>query len=133
MQRALEEAGFAVLHSANPLQLEVTLRASSFAYAQQALVVAATTIALPCAYAASALGRQRLRSDLPWLRLLLTCEFGAVVRVPPELPYCIAVGLLEKPFDLALLQGIAYRCRTTIEGPSLGVSVPSSRPPHSQR
>lgn len=129
MQRTIEAAGFDVLHSANPLQLEVTLRASSFAGAHQALVVAATSLSLPCAHAISTLGRERLRADLPWLRVLLTCEFGAAAAVPPELPYCVAVGLLEKPFDLAILQGMAYRCRTTIEGPNMGVSVPSSRPP----
>lgn len=47
-------------------------------------------------------------------QVLMTCEFGTIKSCPrPEFSDCTSVGLLEKPFDFALLQGIAYRCRTT--------------------
>jgi hypothetical protein len=117
MRRTIEAAGFWVLESANGQQLDVALRTTLFAGAPRVLVVVSATLLDEHGDALSRLGKQRASTALSPPHVILTCEFGALVETPPgDLSGCISAGILEKPFDFGLLQGIAYRCRTLAAG-----------------
>lgn len=113
MRRTIEGAGFMVLESGNAQQFEVALRTSLFVTAPRALLVVSASLIEKARNVLSTLGRQRAASGLSLPHVILTCEFGALADAPRgDLSGCIQAGTLEKPFDFALLQGIAYRCRT---------------------
>ena len=117
MRRTVETAGFWVLESANVQQLDVALRTPLFATAPRALLVVSVTLLDEHGDALSRLGKQRAATRLSPPHVLLTCEFGALGETPQgDLSGCIFAGMLEKPFDFGLLQGIAYRCRTLAAG-----------------
>jgi hypothetical protein len=117
MRRTVETAGFWVLESANVQQLDVALRTPFFATAPRALLVVSATLLDEHRDVLSRLGRQRASTDLLPPHVILTCEFGALAETSPgDLCGCIPAGVLEKPFDFGLLQGIAYRCRTLPAG-----------------
>lgn len=117
MRRTIEAVGFWVLESANGQQLDVALRTPLFATAPRALVVLSATLLDEHGDVLSRLGKQRASAGLSSPHVILTCEFGALAETPPsELSGCISAGMLEKPFDFGLLQGIAYRCRTLAAG-----------------
>ncbi len=117
MRRTIEAAGFWVLESANGQQLEVALRTPFFATAPRALVVVSATLLDEHGDVLSRLGKHRASAGLSPPHVILTCEFGALAEMPPgDLSGCIPAGVLEKPFDFGLLQGIAYRCRTLAAG-----------------
>jgi len=106
-----------VLESANAQQLEVALRTTLFATAPRALLVVSATLVDKARDVLSSLGKQRESAGLSLPHVILTCEFGALAEAPRgNLSGCIPAGMLEKPFDFALLQGIAYRCRTFPDG-----------------
>lgn len=113
MRRTIEGAGFMVLESGTAQQLEVALRTSLFATAPRALLVVSASLLDKARDALSTLGKQRAALEFSPPHVILTCEFGALAETPRcDLSGCIPAGMLEKPFDFALLQGIAYRCRT---------------------
>lgn len=113
MRRTIEGAGFMVLESANAPQLEVALRMRLFATAPRALLVVSATLIDKARDVLSSLSKQRASAGFSLPHVVLTCEFGALAETPPDdLSGCFPAGMLEKPFDFALLQGIAYRCRT---------------------
>ena len=117
MRRTVETAGFLVLESANVQQLDVALRTPLFATAPRTLLVVSATLLDEHRDALARLGKQRASAGLSPPHVVLTCEFGALVETPPgDLSGCIPAGVLEKPFDFGLLQGIAYRCRTLAAG-----------------
>jgi hypothetical protein len=113
MRRAIEDAGFMVLESENAQQLEVALRTSLFATVPRALLVISASLIDKARDSLLTLGKQRAALAFSPPHLILTYEFGALAEGSPSDPFgCIPAATLEKPFDLALLQGIAYRCRT---------------------
>lgn len=113
MRRTLEQVGYAVVQSSNSLELDAALRARAGRSTPCVLLVVSGTLALASREVIDALADHRVEAGLPPPYVLLTCEFGTLnTCIRPELPRCVAVGLLEKPFDFGLLQGIAYRCRT---------------------
>jgi hypothetical protein len=117
MRRAIEGAGFLVLESATAQQLEVALRTRLFAAAPRALLVVSATLVVTAGHLLSSLCRQRVAGNLSLPHVVLTCEFGALAETPSaDLAGCIPEGMLEKPFDFALLQGIAHRCGTSPAG-----------------
>lgn len=117
MRRTVETAGFLVLESADVQQLDVALRTQLFATAPRALLVVSATLLEENGDALSRLGEQRAATGLSPPHVILTCEFGALAETPlSDLSGCVAAGVLEKPFDFGLLQGIAYRCRTLAVG-----------------
>mgnify|MGYP001555396590 CR=1 FL=1 len=116
MRRTVETAGFLVLESANIQQLDVALRTQLFTTLPRVLLVVSVTL-LDGGDALSRLGEQRASTGLSPPHVILTCEFGALAETSPgDLSGCISAGVLEKPFDFGLLQGIAYRCRTLAAG-----------------
>ena len=117
MRRTIESTGFWVLESANAHQLDATLQAPLFGTAPRALLVISATLLDEPRDVLSRLGKQRVSAGLPPPHVILTCEFGALAETPlGDLSGCIRAGMLEKPFDFGLLQGIAYRCRTLAAG-----------------
>lgn len=117
MRRTIEAAGFMVLEGAQASQLEVMLRTALFVTAPRALLVVSAALIDDAREVVSSLGRERAAAGFPPAHLVLTCEFGALNETPRgELAGCTLAGTLEKPFDFALLQGIAYRCRTSVAG-----------------
>jgi hypothetical protein len=117
MRRTIEGAGFMVLESGNAQQLEVALRTSLFVTAPRALLVISESLIDQARDGLLTLGKQRAVLAFSPPHLILTYEFGALAEgSQSDLSGCITAGTLEKPFDLALLQGIAYRCRTFPSG-----------------
>lgn len=113
MTRALAEAGFETLETTTPLELDLKLRSRRLRTAPRALVVLADILSSGSRPALSTLAKLRAEEDLLGPQLVLTREFGSPARdMPAELGGCIVAAVLEKPFDLALLQAIAFRCRT---------------------
>jgi hypothetical protein len=113
MRRTIEDAGFMVLESENAQQLEIALRTSLFATVPRALLVISASLIDKARDGLLTLGKQRAALAFSPPHLILTYEFGALAEEPRSDPSgCIPAATLEKPFDLALLQGIAYRCRT---------------------
>lgn len=113
MRRTIQGAGFMVLESANAPQLEVALRMRLLATAPRALLVVSATLLDEARDVLLSLSKQRASTGFSLPHVILTCEFGALAETPRgDLSGCIPAGMLEKPFDFALLQGIAYRCRT---------------------
>lgn len=113
MRRTIEGAGFMVLESGNAQQLKVALRTSLLATAPRALLVVSASLIDKAHDVLLTLGEQRAALGFSPPHVILTCEFGALADAPGgDLSGCIQAGTLEKPFDFALLQGIAYRCRT---------------------
>jgi hypothetical protein len=113
MRRTIEGAEFMVLESGNAQQFEVALRTSLFVTAPRALLVVSASLIEKARDALSTLGRQRAALGFSLPHVILTCEFGALADAPRgDLSGCVQAGILEKPFDFALLQGIADRCRT---------------------
>lgn len=125
MRRTIEGAGFVVLESANARQLEIALRMPLLVAAPRALLVVSATLADKARDVLVSLGKQRASLGFPLPHIILTCEFGALAEAPRDAPSgCISAGMLEKPFDFALLQGIASRCHTSPTGiQPVGVSV----------
>jgi hypothetical protein len=113
MRRAVQTAGFVVLEGASNAQLEVALQNPMIVTAPRALMVVSATLMAGAGRVLATLVQQRTSSRQVLPYLILTCEFGALGETP-ELDFggCISAGILEKPFDFALLQGLAYRCRT---------------------
>jgi hypothetical protein len=113
MRRALQGTGFIVPEGASTSQVDVALQNPMVVAAPRVLLVVSATLLSKANGVLATLVQQRtsLEQVLPYV--ILTCEFGALGETP-ELDFCgcISAGILEKPFDFALLQGIAYRCRT---------------------
>lgn len=113
MRRTIEGAGFMVLESGTAQQLEVAVRTSLFVTAPRALLVVSASLIDKARDVLANLGKQRAALGFSPPHVILTCEFGALAEAPDgDLSGCVAAGTLEKPFDFALLQGIADRCRT---------------------
>jgi hypothetical protein len=110
MQRALTAAGYEVFESSNVLQLEVALRVRAVYRARNLLYVLASRLVARCAPSISAASLERAQLSLPEAQLILTCEFGTMTALP-DIPHCLARGVLEKPFDLYELQAMAFECR----------------------
>lgn len=111
MRRALEAADYSILASGNALQLEVVLRAAHVAQAPRALLVVSTGMFEACSPVVEVFTRRRAALGLPAPHVLLTCEFGTLTNSsPPDFRECLSIGVLEKPFDLGLLQGLAQKC-----------------------
>ena len=112
MRRTLEAADYAILEGGSALQLEVVLRTKHVTHAPRALLVVSIAMFEACSAVVEAFTQRRVALGLPTPHVLLTCEFGTLRNSsPPDFGECFSVGILEKPFDLTLLQGIAYRCR----------------------
>lgn len=108
MGRTLAESGYVLSESSNELQLEASLRVQPFLGARIALLVLSSSLATRCARSIATAARERIRCGLRPARLILTCEFGTLAALhPPELGACVSVGVLEKPFDLHELRGLA--------------------------
>jgi hypothetical protein len=113
MRRTIESAGFVVMESADRSQVDAALRARLVLTAHSALLVVSSLLVESASGAISTLAKERAIVGCAFPHLLFTCEFGALAEAPrPDLFECIPAGILEKPFDFAVLQGIAYRCRT---------------------
>jgi hypothetical protein len=113
MGRALEGVDYAILESESAAQLAVVLRTRRFTSAPQALLIASTAMLEACSGTVGALARWRAALGRPVPHVLLTCELGMLKDSSlPDLGACISAGILEKPFELALLRGVAHRCRT---------------------
>ena len=116
MLRTVERAGYSVLECASSLHLNAALRTRASRSASCVFLVTSAAIALGSGDLLSDLGKERRSTGRLLPQVLVTCEFGTIKSCPrPEFSDCVSVGLLEKPFDFTLLQGIAYRCRTTPE------------------
>jgi hypothetical protein len=114
MRRTIEDAGFMVLESENAQQLETALRTSLFATVPRALLVISASLIDEALDGLLTLGQQRAALAFSPPHLILTYEFGALAEGPRiDLSGYIPAGTLEKPFDLALLQEIACRYRTS--------------------
>jgi hypothetical protein len=114
MRRTLEQVGYSILECSSSLDLNAALRSRASRAASCIFLVTSAAIALGSGDLLSGLGKERRSTGRSLPQVLVTCEFGTLKSSPcPEFPECISVGLLEKPFDFSLLQGIAYRCRTT--------------------
>ena len=114
MRRTLEHVGFSVLECSSSLDLNAGLRTRASRAAACVFLVTSSAIVLGSGDLLSALGKERGSTGRSLPQVLVTCEFGTLKSCPrPEFSECVSVGLLEKPFDFSLLQGIAYRCRTT--------------------
>lgn len=111
MRRALEGADYALLESGSAPHLEVALRTRHATSAPRALLIVSIAMFEACSETVGAFARWRAALGRPLPHVLLTCEFGTLNSSLPDLGECISAGILEKPFDLTLLQGIAYRCR----------------------
>jgi hypothetical protein len=113
MSRALSEAGFETLETATPLELDLKLRSRRVRSAPRALVVLANILSSRSRPALSALANLRVEEGLLEPQVVLTREFGSASQdMPGELGGCPVAAVLEKPFDLGVLQAIAFRCRT---------------------
>jgi len=113
MRRTLEGVAFMVLESGTAEQVEVALRTPLFVTAPRALLVVSASLIDDGRAVLSSLGQRRAALGFAPPHIALTCEFGAASEAPQgELSGCVSAGILEKPFDFALLQDIAYRCRT---------------------
>ena len=112
IRRTIEDAGFVVLEVAALHHLGVVLRTRAAAAASDVLlVIPADMVAAPEAAIANWM-EQRAASGRPSPCVVLTREFGTLADAPsPKLKGCVTIGILEKPFDLALLQGMAHRVR----------------------
>lgn len=114
MRRSLEQAGYSVVECANSTQVNAALRTTSSRTALCFLLVTSAAMVLASRELLESLGRARADSARTRPLVLMTCEFGAIEGLPRlEFSDCAPVGLLEKPFDFALLRGIAARCRAT--------------------
>lgn len=112
MRRALEEAGYSVAESESAAQLEVALRTETAIDAPKALLVVSTAMFQACSGCVVTLTQWRAARGHPAVFVLLTCEFGTLEDSSlPNFGACSSAGILEKPFDLALLQRIASGCR----------------------
>lgn len=121
----LEPIGFSILECSSSTQLSSVLRAEASRSALCVFVVATGAIASDSRAPLATLGKERaaMARTLPFV--LTTCEFGTLESYSrPKLVDCVPVGLLEKPFDFALLHGIAERCRGS---PAQAVSSPGAR------
>jgi hypothetical protein len=113
MRRALQGAGFIVLEGADTSQFDVAVQNPMVVAAPRVLLVVSATLLAKANGVLATLVQQRTSLDHVLPYVILTCEFGALGETP-ELDFsgCISAGILEKPFDFGLLQGIAHRCRT---------------------
>ena len=111
MRNALSSAGGDVLESGTPSHLELSLRLQALLLPETVLLVLAVRLAIGSAFTIRALAHERAQRQLPPAHVLLTYEFGTLSTVPvPDLAPCRMAGILEKPFDLQTLQGIASSC-----------------------
>jgi hypothetical protein len=110
MQRALTATGYEVFQCASIPDVEMAVRVRAVHRARNLLYVLASSLASDTASAISATSLERAHLSLPPAQLILTCDFGAL-RAVPDIPQCLARGVLEKPFDLYELQALAFECR----------------------
>lgn len=126
MRGALQRAGYSVIEAGGAAQLEATLRSRHLTSTPRVLLV--VCIAMCAGSSDVVVGFTRRRASLghPAPHILLTCEFGTLGHSAlPEVGLCISAGILEKPFELALLQSVAARCQMSSAGVS--AQVPTSR------
>lgn len=115
MRRALEGAGYGILEIASSAQLEAEMRNGYVTSAPGALLAVSASMFDASAAVVVAFARWRAAINRPVPHVLLTCEFGTLRDFsPPDLGECAFAGILEKPFDLTLLQSVACRCRSAV-------------------
>jgi CheY-like chemotaxis protein len=123
MKRALRDAGFETLDSGSFVEFDLKLRSRSLRTASCALLVLADVLSSRSQPAISALAELRAADELLEPQVMLTREFGSDQQEPPrDLGGCTIAAVLDKPFDLALFQAIAYRYRTS-SAPSEGAGA----------
>lgn len=113
MRGTIERAGFVVLEVAALHHLDVLLRTRVAAIAPRVVLVALADMVAACPLAVTKWVDHRVALRRPSPCVVLTCEFGTPRDAPsPDLNGCVSLGILERPFDLVRLQGMAYRART---------------------
>ena len=111
MRRAIASAGYRVSECASALELEAALRSQEVFCSRGLLFLLTARFAQECAMTIRGVNRIRQSRGLPSTAVQLTCEFGELSLLsPPELGPCSYLSVLEKPFDLSGLLGIARRC-----------------------
>ncbi len=113
LKRTLREAGFEVLESSTFVEFDLRLRLRALRAAGRALLVLGDVIATRSEPSIRALAAQRVEDGLGRPQLVVTREMGALPGEGYEqLGDCNVIATLEKPFDLSLLQAMAFRFRT---------------------
>jgi hypothetical protein len=108
MRRVLSDSGFAVVESATALQLQVALKVRSLASSNHVFLVLSASLAESCQASLSLLWSERSLRQRPPAHLVLTYEFGTLQDLASPIgDLAKARVLLEKPFDLTLLQRAA--------------------------
>jgi hypothetical protein len=116
MRKSIESVGYMVFESTNALQLNVALCTRQITTAPQILLVVATSLVEGqnerIAESVRSVSQRRAAACLPAPRVVLTIEFGALDDAHRfDFPPYLSAAVLEKPFDLAILEGIASHCR----------------------
>ena len=108
MRRSLAAQHGEVLESGTLSHLELSLQRPSLRVPEAVLLVLGVRLAMGSAFSIRALARERSDRLLPPARVVLTYEFGTLATLAaPDVTPCRMAGILEKPFDLHTLQGIA--------------------------
>jgi hypothetical protein len=111
MRDALSSGGGDVLESSNPSHLELSLRLQALLLPETVLLVLGVRLAAVSAFTIRALAHERTQRLLRPAHVVLTYEFGTLPTIAiPDLAPCRMAAILEKPFDLQSLQGIASAC-----------------------
>lgn len=100
-----------MLEISNPSQLELSLRLQALLLPETVLLVLGVRLATVSAFTIRALAHERTQRLLHPAHVVLTYEFGTLPTIAiPDVTPCRMTAILEKPFDLQTLQGIASTC-----------------------
>lgn len=103
----LRGVGHDVRECSNVLQLQVELNLEGAAAADRLLIVVNRTMADQCVRDLVTAVRRRSLAGREQARVLYTCEMGHLNQPLPEIGFVQDLGVLEKPFDIDVLERFA--------------------------
>jgi hypothetical protein len=109
MVEILRGVGHDVRECSNVLQLQVELNLEGAVAADRLLIVVSSTMADQCIRDLAHAVRRRSLAGREQARVLYTCEMGQLNQPLPEIGFIRALGVLEKPFDIDVLERFAQR------------------------
>jgi hypothetical protein len=122
MAGILRGVGHDVRECSNALQLQVELNLEGAVASDRLLIVVNRTMADQCVRDLASAIRHRSGAGRERARVLYTCEMGHLNVPLPEIGFVHDLGVLEKPFDIDVLERVAQRDLVAEPAPEVAVA-----------
>ncbi len=122
MAGILRAIGHDVRECSNALQLQVELNLEGAIASDRLLIVVNRAMADQCLRDLATAVRHRSVAGRERTRVLYTCEMGHLNVPLPEIGFVHDLGVLEKPFDIDVLERVAQRDLDTDAAPEVAVA-----------